>query len=324
MPRLFVLCLLLSGSLAAQLNQQSPNSVQRLSVRVAFSGGEACDSSVRVSLVGLDGPVDQGFINSKCVVQFSNVPQGSYRISVSGRGFANVDTNVVVDLPGQQEVEVKVTRGDSGNASSAPANQWIAAADLQVPSKAKKEYDKANQLIKKRDWSNARNRLNQAITLYPNYAAAYNGLGVVYSQLGDAARERESLEKAVGIDDHFVPAYLNLGKMDIKTGDFPGAEAALNKASALDPNEAQILVLLTYAEFEDRHFDEAIATCHRAHSTPQAPHALVHWVAAHALEQEHRNSEAQTELRIFLSEEQTGPRADAARKELADQLATAR
>jgi cytochrome c-type biogenesis protein CcmH/NrfG len=103
--------------------------------------------------------------------------------------------------------------------------------------------------------------------------------------------------------------------MNISARDFPDAEVALDKASAFDPNDLDTLVLLTYSEFMDRHFEEAIATSRRAHALEQS-HAFVHRVAARAFEQKRQRANAIAELEAFLKEEPAGPHADAARKEL--------
>ena len=156
---------------------------------------------------------------------------------------------------------------------ASPAGAFISAADLAVPLRAQKEFDKANELVAKQDLTQAIRRLDKAIAMYPAYAGAYNNLGVIYARMGDRERERGALQKAISINDHFAPAYVNLGRMDISTGDFSGAESVLNKASALDPTDTMTLVLLTYAEFMDRHIDQAIATRVKAH-TLAGPHAL--------------------------------------------------
>ena len=79
----------------------------------------------------------------------------------------------------------------------------VSASDLKVPKKASKEFDKATKLIAKQDWQAAIDQLNKALALYPDYAEAYNNLGVVYAHLGDPNKEREALQKAVAADNHF-------------------------------------------------------------------------------------------------------------------------
>jgi hypothetical protein len=63
-------------------------------------------------------------------------------------------------------------------------------------------------------------------------------------------------------------------------------------------------------------YDDAILTSRKAHALT-SPHAYAHEVAAHAFEQKRDGADAIAELDLFLKEEPTGQRADAARKELA-------
>jgi tetratricopeptide (TPR) repeat protein len=192
----------------------------------------------------------------------------------------------------------------------------VAVVDLKVPRNARREFDKANEFMAKQNWTKAIEKLHQATTIYPDYADAYNNLAVVYGHLGDQIRAREALEKAINVNDHLVLAYVNLARMKIAMKDFPGAEILLQEASTLDPTDVITLTLLAYAQLMDQRPDEAIATCYKAHSRPHAP-ALVHRIAARALERKNQMIDAIAELQLFLNEEQLGPSAESARKELA-------
>lgn len=193
---------------------------------------------------------------------------------------------------------------------------FVAAVDLNIPRSARKELAKANEFIAKREWAKAIEKLKHTTTIYPDFAVAYNNLGVAYAHLGDQIGEREALEKAIDTNDHMVLAYLNLARLNISVEDFPHAESLLQKASSLDPADAMPLILLAYAEFMDQHADEALATCRKAHAIAQG-HAFVHRVSARIFEQRNQLSYAVAELHLFLDEENSGPRAETARKELA-------
>jgi Tfp pilus assembly protein PilF len=262
--------------------------------------------------MGRNGPVAEAVTNDQCEVAFNNIPVGTYHLKVSSGSVADTDS-VITPSTALTDFEVKLKRPeDAAPGASLPT---VSAVNLTVPDKARKEFDKANEFIAKQDFPRAIDRLTKAIAIYPNYADAYNNLGVVYARQGDRAREREVLQKAIGINDHFAAAYVNLGRMSISAGDFPGAEQALSKAASCDPTDAMTLVLLTYTEFMNHKFDEAIATSKHAHML-DGGHAFAHQVAARAYEQKHEAAAASAELELFLKEEPTGSRAEAARKEL--------
>ena len=235
-------------------------------------------------------------------------------ILLAGSAFAQLDeprTGRIESIPNPSaELE--------GNFSSRiyASGTLVSASNLAIPARARKEFDKANQLLRKQEWSRALQKLNKAVSIDPAFVGAYNNLGVVYAGLGDPVREREALQKAIDLDDHFVLAYVNLGRMDIARADFPAAEAALDKASNLDATDPTALVLLAYAELMQGHLQQTVATSQKAHALGE-PHAFAHRLAARALEQEGQVDRAITELTRSLQEEPSGTRADSARKELA-------
>jgi Tfp pilus assembly protein PilF len=313
--RVCAVVLVLAGSLAAQFD--AGMIIHRLRVRVAFVNG-GCELSTHVRLMGRMGLLAEGIANDECVVDFVSVPVGTYHLIASGQNFEDTDTGSInLNSTGSPELEIRVKRaGEPERTAGVSASPFITAADLAIPRRAQKEFDKANELVAKQNLAQAIERLDKAIAVYPAYAGAYNNLGVIYARMGDREREREALQKAISINDRFAPAYVNLGRMNISTGDFSGAESVLNKASSLDPTDAMTLVLLTYSEFMNRDIDQAIATAGKAH-TLAGPHAFVHQLAARAYEQKRDAASAITELEQFLKEEPEGSRADIARKELA-------
>lgn len=265
--------------------------------------------------------VGEAFTNDNGQAEFSRVVPGNYHVLVSGQDIEPADSGIfeVDNRKITQSVDVTVRRVGESDIEMAKkgAQATVAAADLHIPGEARKEFEKAVAQMAKKKWTNAVAGFNRALVLYPNYAAAYNNLGVVYAKLGKREAERDALQKAVTLDDHLAPAYMNLGIMAIADRNFPAAENFLNKATASDPENPQTLVLLANAELLDKHYDEAISNCHKVHSMPHGSQTLVHYIAARALEHENRTADAVTEFQTFLREEPSGPRAQAVREELA-------
>lgn len=191
----------------------------------------------------------------------------------------------------------------------------VSVSDLSIPARARKEFEKANESLRKQDLTHALRDLNKAVSICPQFADAYNNLGVVYERLGDVARERSALERAIEINDHLALAYRNLGRMDLLANDFAGGESELQKASAFDPHDPIALTLLAYAELVLGHLDDALARARQAHAVG-APDALAHRLAARVFELRKQAEAAVAELTLSLKEEPSGPFADSARKEL--------
>ncbi|PYX52529.1 MAG: hypothetical protein DMG79_00445 [Acidobacteria bacterium] len=322
-PRLSVLfCLLLVGSALGQFRAGT------LRVRVTFSDGRPCNQQVRVQLMNSASrsPVSEAFTNDSGMTEFNNVELGNYHLIVSGEGIEEADSGIfeIDNRRGSQfiYVPVKQTKDANRQANALHGSRTVAAADLNIPARAAKEFDKATKLLERQQWKKAMIQLHRALAVYPRYAAAYNNLGVVYAKLGDRASERTALQKAVELNDHFAPAFVNLARMSIVDRDFPAAETLLDKANSIDPSDFQALLLLANVELLDHHYEQAIANSRKVHALAQDSHAsdshaLVHYIAARAFEHESRLPDAAAEFQIFLAEESEGARAEAVRKELA-------
>jgi tetratricopeptide (TPR) repeat protein len=315
---LLVLFLVLVRDAPAQFQRNSLN-YGNLNVRVIYTDGRAVNVRPRVQLVSGAGPVAESYANDEGMVYFPQVERGVYHVRVSGQGIEDAESGIVEidERKGAQSVFITVHRAGEGKPGAAAAGATVAAPDLKIPAKARKEFDKAGELLNQKEWQKAIERLKRALDLYPNYAAAYNNLAVAYGQLGDRLHEREALEHAISINDHFAAAFVNLASFYIKDHDLPQAETLLGKATAADPTNPETLTLLARVELVEKHYEEAILNCQKVHAVAHERYALVHYIAARALEHLNRLREAATELQTFLQEEPAGPRTEAARKELA-------
>lgn len=315
-PLLVVPLLMLLPYAPAQLGGQGTGNIR---VRLVFDNGRHCNIRAHVVLMtgGSTAPVADSYTDAECMVGFDNLTVGSYHIAVTGEGIQDTDSGLF-DVDNRKIsqfvfITVKPKNSETDGSSDGPT---VATVDLNIPKKAKKEFDKANEAIAQQDWSRARDELMKALAIYPQYADAYNNLGVVYARLEDPAHEREALQKAISLNDHLASAFVNLGKMEIKAHNFPEAEVQLEKAANIAPNDPQTLMLLANVELTNQHFDAAIEHCNKVHAMPHDKETLVHYIAARALEHENRFTDAAAELLTFLKEEPQGPRADAVRKEL--------
>ena len=318
--RLIAVVLLSLGAASAQIQIDSNDVVHRLRVRIAFGDHAPCDSSTRVVLVGSTGfALAEGSVNGECTAEFFDVPSGRYRVTVRGADAANADDgDVEVNSVINQELEVRAKHTEESSPAHWAAHaSFVSVTELGMPSSAAREFEMASRLISKQDWAKAAERLQKGLAMYPKYAGGYNNLGAVYSHTGHNAQARDALQHAIDLDEHMAPAYVNLGRLSFLEKDYAAAEAELTKAITLEPAaNSDELFLLAYAQLADHHLDQAIATSREGQAKfPQ--HAFLHLVAANAYEQQRKIADSMTELRVYLSEEPTGPQADKVRTALA-------
>ncbi|HSB74554.1 MAG TPA: tetratricopeptide repeat protein [Terriglobales bacterium] len=80
----------------------------------------------------------------------------------------------------------------------------ISATTAMAPSKARKAYDKGRDEEQKKKWSSAEKKFQEAVQLYPKFAAAWLELARVQLQNNDLAGAQQSLQQSVAADPKFV------------------------------------------------------------------------------------------------------------------------
>jgi len=275
---------------------------------------------VRLMEGSSDAVIGTTYTNDIGQADFISVPTGDYHVRISGDGIETTDSQTFeVDNRKVSQAQYVVVRqvADSGPRPVSSHSSMISASDLNVPQKARKEVDKANEAMAEKNWNKALDHLQKAIVIAPQYATAYNNLGVLYAKMNDLPHEEEALKKSIGVDDHFAAAYVNYGKLCLQQKNFPQAETLLEKATSVEPNNPESLLLLADAQYMNRHFDAAISSARQAHSSDKDHPSFVHYIAARSYQQENRQQDALLEFRLFLLEEPKGPRADHVRGDIA-------
>lgn len=308
------------GSAFAQFGIMPAAVSHELRIHLSFANEGNCEAGTKIALMNssstsmlAENPADRS-----CVVEFTNVAPGSYHLAISGHGFATVETSeIVVSSPDTETLDITVNSAGAEKSLGARSSS-VRVADLQIPKRAFEKFEKANQEMQKQHWKPAIDLLQKAIEIYPQYAVAYNSLGVSYARTGEREKERGAFQKALSIDDRYGAAYVNLARIDIAANNLADAELRLEKAVTLDPSNMIALVLLAHAEFMDHRVDEAIAHCKQVHDEAKTPHSSAHWIAAFAFEQKNQLADAEAEFQTFVNENPNGERSNDARKEIAN------
>ena len=282
---------------------------------------------------GFGVPVASGYTDPEGRLTVGSVPGGSYRVHVSGEGIQDQEEQFYLTPDGGYQVQtVHVRREEGRGGRPAPGTPpTVSVAELKVPKKARKELDQGNQEAKREHWAQAEAHFRAAIREYPQYAMAYNNLGIMRFQAGDPAGARAAFEKAVEINDRYAQAYVNLGRLLYSAGDNAGAENLMTKLLSFDPRNLDALIVLAAAQLRLGEFTQSAENALRVH-TPEEANCLLpcvqepatlpnhpsvaHFIAGRALESSHKIGEAEEQFRLYLAETPDGPLAAQVRAEL--------
>jgi Flp pilus assembly protein TadD len=243
---------------------------------------------------------------------------GTHRLRIYGPDIQEYEASFDIELAEIRHTENVVVRAKPSTATTtvSPSGAGIvAAARLKVPEKAQGEFKKGSKALEQKDWSEARKRFEAAISLYPQYDLAYNGLGSAFLASRDLQQARPAFEKAIALNETFAEAYRNLARISFAERNYQEADTLLTKSLSTDPLNVWALTSAANAELLMHHYDEAIAHARKAHTVPHQNFAGVHIVAALALEATQQPFEALREYQFYLDEDPKG--RDAARAEKA-------
>ena len=315
-----VLGLLLSSSLTFAQGRPgaSGRSGVEVSVRVLYENSRPAGEQLRVQLTNQMGMLlDEKFTDSRGEARFSGIRAGAYRVRVTGIGIQDTtsDTFVIDPLDMASFQMVSVQRTQEAVTAEKAAAPPVSAAELNIPSKAKKEFDKGKELFDKRKFDEATKRFTRAAELYPQYAASFDMLGVIASQ-SSPAEAKAYFEQAIKADKQYVPAAAHLAKIYVAEKNFHEAEPLLNRTLQISPQAAEALFLLAYVQAKLAKFNDAIRTSERLHELEHSQLVLVHFVAAECYTNLRMPQEAIAQYQMYLKEAPLGPSVEVAKKNI--------
>ncbi|HEY2646192.1 MAG TPA: hypothetical protein VGI34_04440, partial [Candidatus Acidoferrales bacterium] len=91
-----------------------------------------------------------------------------------------------------------------------PTAGTVSAVRLEVPGKARSQYEKACSAFKKNKMTEAEQRSRDAIQNYPNYPAAWVILGRALQDQQKLSEAHDACSKPLTVDPKYLPPYLCL------------------------------------------------------------------------------------------------------------------
>jgi tetratricopeptide (TPR) repeat protein len=178
----------------------------------------------------------------------------------------------------------------------------VSKAQLQIPSNARKEYQRACAALKDKKGADAEKHLQSAVQSYPKYAAAWVTLGQLLVSRKRMQEGRDACSEAATADSNYVPAYLCMADIAARAHDWGEALSLSNRAIEIDPtnnavayeyNAAANLNLHNLADAEKS--GVRAAEIDKSHREPR-----VYFVLAQIYEAKHDPMNEAAQLREYL------------------------
>lgn len=269
-------------------------------------------SNARIELRSLDrmATVSGTATNEGGMFHLFNVPLGSYEV-VAISGVDEARDRVQVNTIAEAQVSLRMNAPVAEHGSSAT----VSVAQYKVPEKARKEFAKAQELMNKNKLAESREKVDRALSIYPQFADALTLRGILKLADGKADDGIADLQQAIQIDPSYALAYMAMGAAFNSISKYADAIRTLERGVSLQPNAWQSYFELAKANMGLGDYKTALKFASRA-SQMTKEYPPIHLVKAHALLGLREYGNAISELETFLSASPTGPNADNARQTL--------
>ena len=313
----WILAAMLAASVAASaqvaINPGAHPSQSDLTIRVRLQNEKDPPYPVQVQLIRSDGvSIMQDFTHDGRT-DFRSITEGTYQIRVGGAEYVTYTSEPFTILHNEHmhnetvHVELKPAVGEK-------ANKLISATELQVPEKARDLFQRSVEQFDAGAAEDAIQSLRAAIAIYPQYARAYNNLGIILISKDDLGGATGAFESSLKADDKFAPAMINLARLNLHQQSPAKAQTFAEKVLTIEPLNPEALTLLATAQFYQGKFQDAAITVDRLHTVPHDGFADAHLVAAEAYQKIGNNRAAIEQCKLFLKENPKSPRAEQVRQ----------
>jgi tetratricopeptide (TPR) repeat protein len=161
------------------------------------------------------------------------------------------------------------------------AGSTVSAVSLKAPKDARKAYEKGMDALKKRKTDDALKNFEKAVEIYPQYATAWQELGILQAKAGKAEEAKKSFETASQADPKYIEPYLQLSLIAIQARNWQEAADLTDKVVKLDPfGFPQAFFFNSVANYNLKNVEAAEKSARQAekldtrHMWPKATHLL--------------------------------------------------
>jgi tetratricopeptide (TPR) repeat protein len=199
------------------------------------------------------------------------------------------------------------------------AEGMVSVASLQVPAKARKEYEKGSESLEKGNLAEAEKSLRKAIDLYPKFAEAWLRFGDLEQRQKNTEEAMADYQRAIAADANFALPYLRMASVSASASDWEQTRKLTEKLLLLDPASfPQAYYYNAVAELNLNHIAHAETSALRAESLDKLhSEPLVELLLATIYNAKGSSGLAADHYRVYLKLVPDGPLSRRVKAELA-------
>lgn len=197
----------------------------------------------------------------------------------------------------------------------------VSATTLAAPEAARDAFNKATKELSK--GASARlpkvvARLEEALSEYPAYAAAWTILGETKQRLGDMEGATAAFKSAVEADPGYLRPYASLIRIRVEQQQWERAVVLTDAALNLDPANVALHWMRAISQFESGNDQAALKSLDRVERDQDDAERFpeTHHIRGLIYSERGDFAQAAVELRLFLKAAPTAPAAEAVKKRL--------
>ncbi len=292
-----------------------------ISGKVVLPSGQPLSEKARISLSTMTTQGMVLYTDSNGGFGFAGLPEGVYTIEISANSKLYETVFQEVRVIRGMHVRLNIPLKEKGSDALRPGGNVVSLGELDrnVPAAAKKEFEKATQLVNEGKLQEAIERYKRAITLYPAYLMARNDLAAQYTKLKLWSEAIEQLDACIEINPKSFNPRLNMGIALVEQKKHVDAMDHLKLAISIDSSSPAAHLYLGIASVETDELPAAERELSAALTLGGPEYTVVHFYKAQVHLKKGERDGAIRELKTYLRDSPTGERAARARQ-LLEQL----
>jgi Flp pilus assembly protein TadD len=270
----------------------------RFPVRGELSGGPVGALTVELTPTG-SGSTQRAMVSGDGTFEVPSLESGFYELRVVNSGGAVLHTEIVNVAGPRQVLSIRIPEPSASASAAGSAQGPVSVRQLmhKAPPQAQKAFEKGQQAENKGNHQQAAEFFQQAVSIDPEYADAYNELGAVQARQNYFPQAIQSLQKAIDLVPDHPMAIANMSIVLAKAGRYEEATVAARRALRFNPASSSVRYILATCLMQVKgESDEVLDNLER--SAPEIPFA--HMLAAEILAHRGKREEAARHVEEYL------------------------